>query len=204
MSLRALPMHRLYISPAVTMVNTNSAYLVIDTSRAAPEQDIYTVAKVAREKIISEAAHKDHDLRRLVGHTTLYDKLLCQYQAPDFDDFSSSEEFDPSREFNPPEYDFSEQDEPEAENEYEMTATEVTFERPEKKISEGCSVPRNSPAEEAFQVLKEMREQAAVKIASMKEGDGFGGEVSHDETITIEIYEGTTFVDVVELSDDDD
>ena len=198
MSLRELPMHRLYISPTVTMVNTKAAYLVIDTSRAAPEQDIYTVAKVAREKIISEAAHKDHDLRRLVGHTTLYDKLLCQYQAPDFDDFS------PSEEFNPPEYDFSEQDQPEAEDGYEMTATEVTFELPGKKVSEGCSVPRNNSAGEAFQVLKEMREQAAAEIASIKEEDGFGGEVSHDETITIETYEDTTFVDVVELSDDDD
>jgi hypothetical protein len=197
-------MHRLYINPTVTMVNTKSIYLVIDTSRAAPEQDIYTVAKVAREKIISEAAHKDHNLRRLVGHTTLYDKLLCQYQAPDFDEFSLSEEFDPSEEFNLPDYDFSEQDEPDAETEYEMTATEVTFERLEKKMSEGCFVPRNSSAEEAFQVLKEMREKAAVKIGSIKEEDGFGGVVSHDETITIETYEDTTFVDVVELSDDDD
>jgi hypothetical protein len=196
-------MHRLYISPTVTMVDTKSDYLVIDTSRAAPEQDIYTVAKVAREKIISEAAHKDHDLRRLVAHTTLYDKLLCRYQAPDFDDFSPSEEFDPSEEFNPPEYDFSEQDQPEAEDEYEMTATEVTFELP-GKVSEVCSVPRNSSAEEAFQVLNEIREQAAAKIASIKEEDVFGGEVSHDETITVETYEDTTFVDVVELSDDDD
>jgi hypothetical protein len=190
-------MHRLYISPTVTMVDTKSDYPVIDTSRAAPEQDIYTVAKVAREKIISEAAHKDHDLRRLVGHTALYDKLLCQYQAPDFDDFS------PSEEFNPPEYDFSEQDQPEAEGEYDMTATEVTFELP-GKVSEVCSVPRNSSAEEAFQVLNEIREQAAAKIASIKEEDAFGGEVSHDETITFETHEDTTFVDVVELSDDDD
>jgi hypothetical protein len=196
-------MHRLYISPTVTMVNANSDYLLIDTSRAAPEQDIYTVAKVAREKIISEAAHKDHDLRRLVGHTTLYDKLLCQYQAPDFDDFSPSEEFDPLEEFNPQEYDFSEQDQLEAEDGYEMTATEVTFERP-GKVSENCFVPRNSSADEAFQVLKEMREQAAAKIAVIKEEDGFVGEVSHDETITIETYEDTTFVDVVELSDEDD
>jgi hypothetical protein len=196
-------MHRLYISPTVTMVNPKSDYLLIDTSRAAPEQDIYTVAKVAREKIISEAAHKDHDLRRLVGHTTLYDKLLCQYQAPDFDDFSPSEEFDPLEEFNPQEYDFSEQDQSEAEDGYEMTATVVTFELP-GKVSESCFVPRNSSADEAFQVLKEMREQAAAKIASIKEEDGLGGEVSHDETITIATYEDTTFVDVVELSDDDD
>ncbi|KAK0125901.1 hypothetical protein ONS95_007525 [Cadophora gregata] len=62
-------------------------YLTISTSpSSAPpsppppsETEIYSVAKVAYSKLVSEAALKDQNLRRLVCHANLYDKLLDEY-----------------------------------------------------------------------------------------------------------------------------
>jgi hypothetical protein len=173
------------------MINTKPGYLVIDTSCVASEPDIYTVAKVARGKIISEASHKDHDLRRLVGHTTLYDKLLYQYQA------TASKDLSPIEEFGPPEYDWSDEDQLGEETENDMEPTEDTFKLP-KKTSERLS------ADEAFRALREIREQAAVKMDGIEKEDGFAMETSHNETITIETFEDTTFVDVAEVADESD
>lgn len=41
--------------------------------------EIYTIAKVAREKLLSEYSFKDHNLHRLVAHANLYDNLLDAY-----------------------------------------------------------------------------------------------------------------------------
>lgn len=41
--------------------------------------EIYTIAKVAREKLLSEYSFKDHNLQRLVAHANLYDNLLVAY-----------------------------------------------------------------------------------------------------------------------------
>ena len=37
---------------------------------------VYYIASMAREKLMHEVALKDHDLRRIVHHATLYDNLL--------------------------------------------------------------------------------------------------------------------------------
>ena len=41
--------------------------------------EIYTIAKVARGKLLSEYNFKDHNLHRLVAHANLYDSLLDAY-----------------------------------------------------------------------------------------------------------------------------
>jgi hypothetical protein len=43
------------------------------------EVEIYTIAKVAREKLLSEYHVRDHDLQKLVAHANLYDHLLDAY-----------------------------------------------------------------------------------------------------------------------------
>jgi hypothetical protein len=40
---------------------------------------VYYLAAVAREKLLSEAGCKDHNLHRIVHHSQLYDTLLLQY-----------------------------------------------------------------------------------------------------------------------------
>jgi hypothetical protein len=40
---------------------------------------IYSIAKVARQKLLFEARAEQHNLRRLVGHANLYDVLLLAY-----------------------------------------------------------------------------------------------------------------------------
>ncbi|KAH7416816.1 hypothetical protein BKA64DRAFT_278034 [Cadophora sp. MPI-SDFR-AT-0126] len=58
------------------------------SSSPPSETEIYAVAKVAYTKLVSEASLKDQNLRRLVGHANLYDKLLDEYNNC----FSSDEE----------------------------------------------------------------------------------------------------------------
>ena len=41
--------------------------------------EIYSIAKVAREKLLSEGHLKDYDLHKLVAHATLYDNLFVAY-----------------------------------------------------------------------------------------------------------------------------
>ncbi|CZR61600.1 uncharacterized protein PAC_11497 [Phialocephala subalpina] len=71
-------MHRHAKSPAMS-------YLVIDTSKTVasyePEPDTWSIAKVAHDKLVSEAAYPDHDLRKIVAHATLYDRLLDEYYS---------------------------------------------------------------------------------------------------------------------------
>lgn len=50
-------------------------YLVIDTSKSLYD-DTWSIAKVAHDKLVTEAGFRDHDLRKLVGHAMLYDRLL--------------------------------------------------------------------------------------------------------------------------------
>ena len=45
----------------------------------APSQQIFTIAKVARQKLLIEARADQHNLRKLVGHANLYDVLLLAY-----------------------------------------------------------------------------------------------------------------------------
>lgn len=52
-------------------------------SFAISEDEKYTVAKVARERLLIESSFKDHNLRRLVGHANLVDKFLAEYQPPE-------------------------------------------------------------------------------------------------------------------------
>ncbi|KAH7348798.1 hypothetical protein BKA65DRAFT_501455 [Rhexocercosporidium sp. MPI-PUGE-AT-0058] len=72
------------------MPSSKPTYLVIDTSTPTnppSETEIYSVAKVAYSKLVTEASLKDQNLRRLVGHANLYDKLLDEYN----NSFSDSE-----------------------------------------------------------------------------------------------------------------
>lgn len=70
-------------------INSSSAkmsYLVIDTSKAMSYEedtwpDTWTIAKVAHDKLVAEAAFPDRDLRKIVAHATLYDRLLDEYHA---------------------------------------------------------------------------------------------------------------------------
>ena len=41
--------------------------------------EIYHIASLAKEKLLSEAEHKDHNLVRIVHHAQLYDLLLEKY-----------------------------------------------------------------------------------------------------------------------------
>ena len=44
--------------------------------------DFYSIGKVARQKLLTEASHiKDQNLRRLVAHANLYDKFLLEVQS---------------------------------------------------------------------------------------------------------------------------
>jgi len=64
--------------------NTSSKHLTIDTSytsKLEAETELYSIAKVAYDKLVSEAATKDQNLRRLVGHANLYDKLSDEYYS---------------------------------------------------------------------------------------------------------------------------
>ena len=47
------------------------------------QSEIYTIAKVARAKLVCEASFKDHNLHRLVTHANLYDVLLAAYYEYD-------------------------------------------------------------------------------------------------------------------------
>ncbi|PVH81173.1 hypothetical protein DL98DRAFT_174651 [Cadophora sp. DSE1049] len=72
-------------------------YLTISTSTSSPppsETEIYSVAKVAYSKLVSEASLKDQNLRRLVGHANLYDKLLDEYNNCFSDEESETESWD--------------------------------------------------------------------------------------------------------------
>ncbi|KUJ19094.1 uncharacterized protein LY89DRAFT_476744 [Mollisia scopiformis] len=72
-------MHRHSRSPAATM-----SYLVIDTSSKTMspfELDTWSIAKVAHDKLVMEAGFLDHDLRKIVAHATLYDRLLDEYYS---------------------------------------------------------------------------------------------------------------------------
>jgi hypothetical protein len=40
---------------------------------------VHHLASIAQEKLISETSHKNHDLRRIVHHAQLYDRLLLRY-----------------------------------------------------------------------------------------------------------------------------
>ncbi|KAL2064694.1 hypothetical protein VTL71DRAFT_3832 [Oculimacula yallundae] len=87
------------------MPSTKPASLVIETTlpkitqkatttpiTPPSETEIYSVAQVAYSKLVSEAALKDQNLRRLVGHANLYDKLLDEYNnCSDSDSLSDSE-----------------------------------------------------------------------------------------------------------------
>jgi len=42
--------------------------------------EIYHIATIAKEKLLCEAEHKDHNLARIVHHAQLYDMLLEKYQ----------------------------------------------------------------------------------------------------------------------------
>ncbi len=72
-------MHRHIKSPAMS-------YLTIDTSKTMSyypyeEPDTWSIAKVAHDKLLSEASFPDHDLRKIVAHATLYDRLLDEYYS---------------------------------------------------------------------------------------------------------------------------
>jgi len=70
-------------------------YLTISTPSSPPnETQIYSVAKVAYSKLVSEASLKDQNLRRLVGHANLYDKLLDEYNNCFSDEESDVESWD--------------------------------------------------------------------------------------------------------------
>ena len=47
------------------------------------EIEIYSIAKVAREKLLFEYHVKDHNLHKLVAHANLYDNLLDAYYKQD-------------------------------------------------------------------------------------------------------------------------
>ncbi|KAE8446802.1 hypothetical protein EG329_011579 [Mollisiaceae sp. DMI_Dod_QoI] len=62
------------------------SYLTIDTSKTMSyypyeEPDTWSIAKVAHDKLLSEASFPDHDLRKIVAHATLYDRLLDEYYS---------------------------------------------------------------------------------------------------------------------------
>ncbi|KAI6715896.1 hypothetical protein JHW43_001554 [Diplocarpon mali] len=74
---RAHPRHRTIMTP------TKASYLDGDPAAASPpsESEIYSIARVAYEKLAAAAACRDQDLRRLVGHANLYDKLLDELHS---------------------------------------------------------------------------------------------------------------------------
>lgn len=45
--------------------------------------EIYIIAKIAREKLLSEYYLRDHNLQKLVAHANLYDNLLDSYYKQD-------------------------------------------------------------------------------------------------------------------------
>lgn len=67
----------------------NSKNITTTSSPPSPTNppQIYTVAQTAYSKLVTEASCKDQNLRRLVGHANLYDKLLDEYN----NSFSDSE-----------------------------------------------------------------------------------------------------------------
>lgn len=68
-----------------------------DKSLSVSDQQLTTIAHLAQRKLITESQARPHNLRRLVGHANLYDKILVIYQSdpeqpPDYDSDGSEED----------------------------------------------------------------------------------------------------------------
>lgn len=83
--------HHQWFALSITKISHNYKVIIIYYSEfalyrqsanipMAPPTQIYTIAKVAREKLLVEARAESHNLRRLVGHANLYDVLLIAYK----------------------------------------------------------------------------------------------------------------------------
>ncbi|KAH7336100.1 hypothetical protein BKA65DRAFT_479021 [Rhexocercosporidium sp. MPI-PUGE-AT-0058] len=61
------------------------------------DEELSTIAHLAQRKLLTESKSRPHNLRRLVGHANLYDKILIIYQSdtdqpPEYDSDESEEE----------------------------------------------------------------------------------------------------------------
>ncbi|CZT53214.1 uncharacterized protein RSE6_14683 [Rhynchosporium secalis] len=78
-----------------TITNNNKPTNPPSPLSSPSEDEIYSVAQIAHTKLVIEGSLKDQNLRRLVGHANLYDKLLDQYNnccsSSDSDSESESE-----------------------------------------------------------------------------------------------------------------
>ncbi|EKD21341.1 hypothetical protein MBM_00454 [Drepanopeziza brunnea f. sp. 'multigermtubi' MB_m1] len=72
------------------MASTKSVKLTSPPSAS----EIYSVARVASEKLVQEAARKNLCLRRLVAHANLYDTLLDEYSNYSYLDSESDSDSD--------------------------------------------------------------------------------------------------------------
>jgi hypothetical protein len=77
------------------------SYLVIDTSKSMYEPDTWSIAKVAHDKLVTEAGFRDHDLRKIVAHACLYDRLLEEFNSSNSSSPSSSPPSSPKLAFEP-------------------------------------------------------------------------------------------------------
>lgn len=77
------------------------SYLVIDTSESMYEPDTWSIAKVAHDKLVTEAGFRDHDLRKIVAHACLYDRLLEEVNSSKSSSPSSSPPSSPKLAFEP-------------------------------------------------------------------------------------------------------
>jgi hypothetical protein len=109
------------------------------------EDEKYTVAKVARERLLIESSFKDHNLRRLVGHANLVDRFLAEYQPPEQPKYTVTHveriEKKPCREFNHISayvMQASSQDGDRGNNERDLSSLSASGRK-----SEQCGVPRS-------------------------------------------------------------
>ena len=165
-------------------------YLTISTSPASSlppnETQIYSVAKVAYSKLVSEAALKDQNLRRLVGHANLYDKLLDEYNNCFSDEESDLESWDG-------------EGEGEGEDVQEF-ATQAYYSTP-RKVGGKNEVQVREEEEYVYrdqQRVKEMGENEVIveeavlcKVASHSEGLGFHalGGYAEVEVKELEVFD---------------
>merc|ERR1712144_59182 len=151
-------------------------YLTISTPSSPPnETQIYSVAKVAYSKLVSEASLKDQNLRRLVGHANLYDKLLDEYNNCFSDEESDVESWD---------------GEGEGEDVQEF-ATQAYYSAPRKLGGGGKNEVQVHEEEEVVGDEVIVEEAVLCKVASHSEGLGFHalGGYAEVEVKELEVFD---------------
>ena len=117
--------------------------------------EIYHIATIAKEKLLCEAEHKDHNLVRIVHHAQLYDMLLERYHEEEDHEEMEFEKEGATSHAEHAEWLLEEESEEDPEpsddgwdSDAESTSTVESLDEElgvESKIQRGCAVGENEP-----------------------------------------------------------